>query len=836
MIKAIRATLSLAALLAMTACLHSASGPAAGAGPKLMIVRDGEPMAVIVARPDLYTGPWSPDKVFMGQVNLLVNMIEASTGVKLPIVSNAAPDQISIYLGQGPHLEAFGLDQPLGTDEFEIAFPDARSVVIRGHNLYGVYEFLERYVGVRWLMPGPAGTDVPKQTSLSIPVVTVRQAPSFLSRQLEVPRGMVMDWCGNNRGVTRQAGQAHNLNKLFRFEEAKANPEYFPLQTDGTRYTPTGHQGWQPCFDPSITATVAINRIVHNFNIRPFDHSYALSINDNGNYCRCAVCAPGLQGENYSETYYRWVNAVAEGVAAVHPGKFLGLLAYNNVIRPPEGPVNTNVVPFMTYDRLKWIDPELRKTGEELTRAWNAKVPNLAWYDYIYGKFYMLPRVYFHQLAETLRFGYDNGVRHYYAEAYPNFGEGPKLYVLLKLLWNKDADVDALLADWYERVGGKAAAPFLNDYYAFWEDFWTHRILQSPWFRQAGTYMPFFSAPDYLMDVTPEELARLDELMRNALAKAITPEQKQRVQTLADMHAFYATTALAYQAGSPRPVASAQEALKALDDAVRAVELNKHRQEMLATVFTSNAVLAASSGGMGFGADRGLFNLFTAAHEWAAANPDAAGGVLARMRELQDTYKGETLGDFAMAAVIVAESPDRLVEKARNGGFEGPEAVTPEPGGPEWQWMGVPAPWYKWLPAYAPNTKVDWIEGDAARAGSRCMKISGPGHAAVLQLVPVKPGEAFMVSVAFNATLDDTLGTAGMNLQWMRENRKWAGGSENLEIKPGDVTGGWVTRESTLIRAPEGVAFMVLNISLKTANPTDFLLVDDVSVKRVVMD
>ena len=42
---------------------------------------------------------------------------------------------------------------------------DPSQVIIAGPTPYGtefgVYEFLERYVGVRWLMPGPDGEDVP---------------------------------------------------------------------------------------------------------------------------------------------------------------------------------------------------------------------------------------------------------------------------------------------------------------------------------------------------------------------------------------------------------------------------------------------------------------------------------------------------------------------------------------------------------------------------------------------------------------------------------------------------------------------------------------------------
>jgi len=118
-------------------------------------------------------------------------MVEKSTGGRLPVVTNPVADKISIYIGLGPHLETIGLDKLefAYVDGFEVAFPDAQSIVIAGNSEWGVTEFMERYIGVRWLMPGPFGTDLPEHKTLSIPAETVRQAPSFESRQLQYATG-----------------------------------------------------------------------------------------------------------------------------------------------------------------------------------------------------------------------------------------------------------------------------------------------------------------------------------------------------------------------------------------------------------------------------------------------------------------------------------------------------------------------------------------------------------------------------------------------------------------------------------------------------------------------
>ena len=71
---------------------------------------------------------------------------------------------------------------------------------------YGVCEFLERYLGVRWLMPGPLGEVTPKQATIEIASADIRQEPpscsargnSFAtarrSRQWPILVGASADW------------------------------------------------------------------------------------------------------------------------------------------------------------------------------------------------------------------------------------------------------------------------------------------------------------------------------------------------------------------------------------------------------------------------------------------------------------------------------------------------------------------------------------------------------------------------------------------------------------------------------------------------------------------
>jgi hypothetical protein len=382
-----------------------------------------------------------------------------------------------------------------------------------------------------------------------------------------------------------------------------AHPEFFPVLHGTARYVPKDDtdEGWQPCLTAPGLVEEAVRTITQYFRDHPAAASYSLGMNDSGSFCRCPNCLARISGQknhlgwvDYSDLYYDWCNRVIAGVLEKHPDKWFGCLAYFNVATPPsKGKVHPRLVPYITYDRMKWIDPQLRAEGEAATRQWQQSVPSFAWYDYIYGTPYCLPRVYFHHAADYLRFAADHGVKAHYAEIYPNFGEGPKPYLHLRLWWNPRQDVDRLLDEWYQRCVGPDAAPFLAQYYALWEKFWTKDILASPWFTKTGSWLSF-STPGYLGDVKPEAIAESRRLLDTAIARCRTDRQRARARLLEKAFQYYEASALAYQAdrtgGRARPDTPA-DALAALDSAVRGLEMAQRRRHLALEVFPTDPVL-----------------------------------------------------------------------------------------------------------------------------------------------------------------------------------------------------------------------------------------------------
>ena len=531
--------------------LATIAGPAVTTSA-IEIVRDGKSVACIVVAPD------ATEQV-RHAASILQHHVAESSGAQLEIVTTTKPPSslVAVYLGRGPWIETFKIDQHgLAVDGFEIRFPDDRSIVIVGANEwgteYGVYEFLERYVGVRWLMPGPDGTHVPERRTIDVPPNQVRQEPVFLSRAMSGikdsgPEGLA--WMRTTR-LRSYVRFHHEFIRLFPPEQyAQTHPEFFPL-IDGKRQIPRGRTDykWQPCFSSPAVVEEAVRNISRYFEENPSAPSYSLGINDTrGEYwCQCDGCRAAYSGTtnragmpDYSDVYYAWCNRVIEGVLKEHPDKWFGCLAYNNVFDPPSTvKLHSRLIPYITEDRMQWIDPKRQAQGQDHHRRWQEAASALGWYDYLYGRQYSLPRVYFHQMADYLRYGAANGARAFYAEAYPNPGEGPKIYVAARLLWNPTADVDALLNDWYVNCAGEEAAPDLAKYYQHWEEFWTRRVIGSAWFGDSDSadyrlrQWLDFQSQDYLDLVTIQEMSQCRRWLESAMAKARTPRQQARVRVL----------------------------------------------------------------------------------------------------------------------------------------------------------------------------------------------------------------------------------------------------------------------------------------------------------------
>ncbi|MBP1993047.1 DUF4838 domain-containing protein [Paenibacillus eucommiae] len=539
----------------------------------------------------------------------LVKYINKSTGVELPVVTEEQlleeewqnTDHVRIYVGGGVPSEETSLHQLLGSLNSEGFVIQTTDDVIRISGStswgteFGVYEFLERYLGIRWLMPGEDGEHVPTRNAIVLPRETVSDEPTSQSRHIfwmETPAENP-EWLRLNR-MHDNIQFHHNLEHLFDPVVFADHPEYYP----GNVVPEPGSFEWNPCLN-SDTAAAAVERIVEYFEKNPGATSFSLGVTDSRAHCESDPSHPNYPGAdhlnsvgllNMSDLYYPWVNEIVEGVLNYHNGtaqegkladKYFGMLAYAQVYDPPKNEdgspykLHPNVVPYITDDRLTWLDSDIDAEAQILMDKWLQSATHIGFYEYLFGSPYNLPRMYLQKMADNYKYAEENRVIGHVAEWLPNFGEGPKLWLAAKMQWNADQDVDALTEEWYETAVGPDAAPYLQQYYEHWEEFWTTRIFESDWYLQwkytkpRSNYLNIYTH-EYLTMITKEELQAARELMEQVVNEAQTKgtaEQQKRAAYLMGTFEFYEASALSFpREDEVEPPVNETEALAMLAD------------------------------------------------------------------------------------------------------------------------------------------------------------------------------------------------------------------------------------------------------------------------------
>ena len=128
-----------------------------------------------------------------------------------------------------------------GSDLF-IVGQDATATGLKvAGTFYGVCEFLERYLGVRWLLEGPLGEVTPKQATIAIASANVRQEPPLCMRGSAGQRVTAdQDSKAGSWSVYRRLGSRVKISTGHAFagwwdKYHEKYPEIFALQPNGTR-------------------------------------------------------------------------------------------------------------------------------------------------------------------------------------------------------------------------------------------------------------------------------------------------------------------------------------------------------------------------------------------------------------------------------------------------------------------------------------------------------------------------------------------------------------------------------------------------------------------------
>ena len=470
------------------------------------------------------------------------------TGLDLPIVGQAPAKSKNVFIGPGAAAAAgrAGFDASgMGEESLRIRIRGKNIVIAGGRprgTLYGVYEFFERYCGVRFLtaeqthFPGVGQVPPLEDTGFSYtPPFSFRWSyykensdrPDFAVR-MRVNTVAKDEKLG---GSTRQTLIGHSYGRWITTEKyGKTHPEYFAF-IDGERKCTLATPATEPCVTNPDVIDLITEGVLADLDANPGMENIAVSQNDNDGYCRCPECEAINQREGTPMgANLALVNAVAERVEKKYPDVKIGTLAYWYTRKAPKTIVPRKNVQIQLCSieccELHPIDdPSCPKNREfcEDVRAWKAICDNVWVWNYNTNfSYYDLPFPNLSVIGPNLRFFRDNHARGVFMQANGNGNAGEfcdlRNYVLSRSLWDPSLDSEALVEE-FCRLHYQEAAPVILEYIEFIRDN-----------AERLHCHPNCGAAPVELGLTPEAAFKAMDLFEKALAAAGSDAVRARVE------------------------------------------------------------------------------------------------------------------------------------------------------------------------------------------------------------------------------------------------------------------------------------------------------------------
>ena len=389
-------------------------------------------------------------------------MLQRVTGAEFTIETSTEPRGLFLALEESA---------PSMTEREDYTMRSEKErLVIRGRSPqaleHAVWDLLHR-CGVRQFFPGKTWEIVPRVPSLAVEV-DAKESPDYHSRRIWAGFGYLAEreadiqaWNRRNRatgGITLNTGHAYD-GIMHRHEaEFAAHPEYLAV-VDGKRQKPK-----------FCIANAGLRKLVVEDALAQFAKAAALDSvscdpSDGGGWCECGECA---KIGSVTDRALLLANEVAEAVSARHPGRIVGMYAYNEHSPPPSIEAHPQVVISVATAFIRGgLDVD------QLVAGWQPKARTLGIREYysVHPWDRDLPGAarggnpaY---LRATIPRFHAAGARFMSAEASDNFGpNGLGYYLAARMLWDvKEAErMEALIADFLEKCFGPARAPMAKFY------------------------------------------------------------------------------------------------------------------------------------------------------------------------------------------------------------------------------------------------------------------------------------------------------------------------------------------------------------------------------------
>lgn len=493
--------------------------PAAG----VMIIADAKPAATLVTSDQ-------PTESVQYAAEELAWHIQKATGLRPAIMTEKAvsPKRGNrlIFLGDTRFARKAGVRFKTLTPETCVIRSVGRHLCIAGFDspgnpldtdtsvgtLFGAYEFLERYLAVRWLWPGELGTFVPKAKSVVVPPVDYIVAPQFMQRHVrsgakmtseahpelgftaaaadEYKKAQAVFLRRHRMGRRQPMSYGHAFVKWWEKYGAE-HPEWFQLVNGKRGPVRIGKRSSMCISNPGLREEIVAQWRQHGGAQSGRFPSFVNAVeNDIPGQCECAVCRAldGPEPADYrrfispkskiaklpfvSDRYARSWLAIQQIAAKDNPNATVVGYAYFNYFASPTSGVKLNQNILIGFCPSSLFYPRSDEEHEWMKRQWRGWADTGAQVFMRTNYFldgYCMPYIFAHQFADDFQNAarnrmvgtdFDSLTGHWAAQ-------GPNLYLLMRLQTHPGMAADALLAEYYSAFG--PAADDVKAYFDHWE-------------------------------------------------------------------------------------------------------------------------------------------------------------------------------------------------------------------------------------------------------------------------------------------------------------------------------------------------------------------------------
>ncbi|MDD4149254.1 MAG: DUF4838 domain-containing protein [Bacteroidales bacterium] len=354
-------------------------------------------------------------------------------------------------------------------DAFKIK-SEGKNIIIEGGNgrgcIYAVSELLENQLGIKYYSPD--FVIIPKTKNISLPKLDISDSSPNTYRNVHGKFVKDLNYKDFHRlhnidDMFAENYYVHTFHKLIPWQEYfDTRPEYFAYM-NGKRIID------QLCLSNPDVLQIVKDKLREEMSLQPDKLVWSVSQDDNFSYCQCDKCKKVIEEEGSAAgPIIKFVNEIAKEF----PNKIISTLAYQYSRQAPSKikPRNNVQVMLCTIELNRSLPISKDRQSASFLKDiedWGKICNHIYLWDYTVDfahSYSPFPNL--HVLQDNIKLFVDNNVHEHFQQTNTATGHEfseLKSYILSKLLWNPDVDVEKIIEEFTDGYYG-AAGPYIRKY------------------------------------------------------------------------------------------------------------------------------------------------------------------------------------------------------------------------------------------------------------------------------------------------------------------------------------------------------------------------------------